>query len=311
MRTITRQRRPSPGQHRPEVSLEQLRAFAAVAEREHVTRAAEALNMSQGSVSALVRRLEEALDLPLLRRVGRNVRLTDVGTEVQRLAAQVLGGVALIQQLPQTYAGLDAGEVRVASGRLMGAHRLSGWLAPFISEHPKVRVHITLAPRDRLVGLLLGGEADVVVSGDTIVAPGVTTMVLERTQVVLVVAATHALARSRTPLDEFAGHRWLEHEGGSSTAMRAASLFAGLQPADAVEFEEGALLAALLAGLGYAAMPHSVVEDDVRKGRLVVLPNRGPRVYQEFTAARREGPQTPAVRAFWEHLARLGRGASR
>jgi len=64
---------------RPEVTLDQLHTFLAVAERQHVSEAAEALGISQGSVSTVVHRLEKRLGLPLFQRVGRNVRLTDVG----------------------------------------------------------------------------------------------------------------------------------------------------------------------------------------------------------------------------------------
>jgi DNA-binding transcriptional LysR family regulator len=73
----------------------------------------------------------------------------------------------------------------------------------------------------------------------------------------------------------------------------------------AVEFEEGALLAALFAGIGYAVMPRSVVEEAIDDGRLVVLRRPGPRVPQRFMAARREALHTPAVQAFWAHLQRM------
>ena len=73
---------------RPDVTLDQLHTFLAVAERQHVSEAAEALGISQGSVSTVVHRLEKRLGLPLFQRVGRNVRLTDVGRALRPLATR-------------------------------------------------------------------------------------------------------------------------------------------------------------------------------------------------------------------------------
>src|SRR6202521_3904412 len=74
-----------PRHPRPRITLDQLHTFLAVAEREHVTAAAEALGLSQGSVSGVVRRLEATLGLPLLPRGGRNVKLTAVGRAAPHL----------------------------------------------------------------------------------------------------------------------------------------------------------------------------------------------------------------------------------
>src|ERR1700692_736638 len=66
-----------PRHPRPRITLDQLHTFLAVAERERVTAAAEALGLSQGSVSGGVRRPQATLGLPLLQRVGPHVQLTD------------------------------------------------------------------------------------------------------------------------------------------------------------------------------------------------------------------------------------------
>ena len=129
-----------PRHPRPRVTLDQLHTFLAVAEREHVTAAAEALGLSQGSVSGVVRRLEATLGLPLLQRVGRNVQLTDVGRALRQLAVKVLEDVGQIEELRVGYLAFERGELTVAAGRVMGAHRLSGWLAPFVADHPEINV---------------------------------------------------------------------------------------------------------------------------------------------------------------------------
>ena len=59
------------------MTLEQLRIFIAVAERQHVTEAARALNLTQSATSAAIAALEERHDVRLFDRVGRGIVLTD------------------------------------------------------------------------------------------------------------------------------------------------------------------------------------------------------------------------------------------
>ena len=68
------------------MTLEQLRIFVAVAEREHVTRAAEALHLTQSAVSAAIQALERRHDTRLFDRVGRNVVLTEAGRALAQRA---------------------------------------------------------------------------------------------------------------------------------------------------------------------------------------------------------------------------------
>src|ERR1700741_461652 len=88
------------------MTLEQLRIFVAVAERQHVTRAAEALNLTQSSASAAVAALESRHGTRLFHRVGRGIELTEAGrlflgeakavlarAEAAELALAELGGL--------------------------------------------------------------------------------------------------------------------------------------------------------------------------------------------------------------------------
>jgi DNA-binding transcriptional LysR family regulator len=288
------------------ITLEQLRIFSAVAEREHLTAAAQALRLSQGSVSVQVRRLEKALGLPLLHRVGRNVRLTDVGRAVHRQALEALRSAQSVEDLATSYLQEDRGEVVVAAGLVIGAHRVSGWIGPFVHAHPLIDVHISIAPLQAAMESLITGVADIVLVGAAVPTANVETVTLERTELVIVVASQHPLATHASPLDDLSKHRHLAHEHGSATQLHAGGVLhhlADLSPT--TELEEGALLAALHTGLGFAVMPRSTVEAEIAAGSLTVLEGPGGPVPVAFTAVRRIGPHTPAVDAFWRHLQSL------
>jgi DNA-binding transcriptional LysR family regulator len=301
-----------PGRPRPQITLDQLHTFVAVADSQHITAAAETLHLAQGSVSAAVRRLEATLGLPLLHRVGRNVRLTDVGRAVRQLAIRTLDEASEVEHLASGCAAFERGEITIAAGRVTGAHLLSGWLASFVREHPDIELRIHLAPVQELLAMLHEGSTDVVIVGFDLRLPDIETVVLQRTELVVVVAAQHPLAVHAAPMHDLRRHRYLAHESGTATQSRALRLLgAAAEGLHELVLEEGALHAALLAGLGFAVMPRAAVERDITDGRLVELRHSGRRVRQPFTAARRRGRQTPAVDAVWRHLLEVSKGQTR
>ena len=81
------------------MTLEQLRIFVAVAEREHMTRAASVLNLTQSAVSAAISTLEANYSTTLFHRVGRRIELTEAGRLFLDEARGVLASAAAAERL--------------------------------------------------------------------------------------------------------------------------------------------------------------------------------------------------------------------
>jgi DNA-binding transcriptional LysR family regulator len=102
------------------MTLEQLRIFVAVAEREHVTRAAEALDMTQSAISAAVQALEARHGTRLFDRVGRRIVLTEIGRIFLDDAKSVLVRAAAAETALAELGGLSRGTLSLhASQRLL------------------------------------------------------------------------------------------------------------------------------------------------------------------------------------------------
>lgn len=288
------------------MTLGQLRVFGAVAEGEHLTRAAKALRMSQGSVSAQVRRLEGTLGMPLLHRVGRNIRLTDFGRSLHPLAREVLAKAQEIDDLATRFQHKDEGVVSVAAGTVIGAHRVGRWLSPFVQSHPRIEVSIAVIGMQKAIDALARGEIDVAIVGDTVALAGIETISLEHTELAIVAGCNHPLSTSSRPLQALSRYRYLVHGQGSATQIQAERALARhVDGAQRVELQEEALLGALHAGIGYAVMPRAIVEADIASSRLITIPYPDPQARVVFTAARRLPPHTPAAQALWSHLVSL------
>ena len=99
------------GDQGPDVECRQLRRFVCVAEELHFGRAAARLSMTQPGLSRSIARLERALDVQLLQRSRRGVRLTDAGIELLRCARHLLTDLDCALERARSAAGGEAGVV--------------------------------------------------------------------------------------------------------------------------------------------------------------------------------------------------------
>ena len=106
------------------MTLQQLRVFVAVAERQHVTRAAEALQLAQSVVSAAIASLEARHGIKLFQRVGRGIGLTGAGTLFLAEARAVLARVAAAERVLAELADLTRGTLSVQASQTIASYWL-------------------------------------------------------------------------------------------------------------------------------------------------------------------------------------------
>ncbi len=129
--------------------------FIRVVEAGGFTRAAESLGLPTSSISRSVARLEEELGVTLLERTTRKVSLTDAGKAFYERAREALAGLAEANELALDAAREPHGVVRIALPPGLGAHA-GRMLAPFLAQHPRIRIELTFTPRGaELVGDLV------------------------------------------------------------------------------------------------------------------------------------------------------------
>src|SRR5260370_19387873 len=100
---------------KPSFTLEQLRSFLAVAETEHISRAAASLYLTQGAVTQQLHHLEQALGLRLMERQGRGVRLTDAGRSFAVSCRPALPAIDVLEETAQAMKLLEAGSPHICA----------------------------------------------------------------------------------------------------------------------------------------------------------------------------------------------------
>lgn len=290
------------------MTLEQLRIFVAAAEREHVTRAAEALNLTQSTISAAIAALEARHDVRLFDRVGRNIRLTEAGRVFLAEARAVLARAEAAGEVLADLAGLRRGSVRLAASQTVGNYWLPARLKAFREAHPHLGVALAIGNSEQVAAWTREGEADLGLVEGPVADPDLSPVEVGHDRMVLVLPRDHPVARRGiVNADALKMLTFVAREAGSGTGLmleRLAKSF-GLAPADlriSMELPSNeALRGAVEAGAGAAVLSSLVAEGAVRSGQLSALElSLPPRPF--FVLRHRARHLSPAARAFLQAL---------
>ena len=295
---------------KPAYTLEQLRSFVAVAETEHISRAAASLYLTQAAVTQQVRHFERAVGLQLLERDGRRVRLTDAGRSLADACRAALRAVEVMDDTAQRMKHLQAGSLHVGASPTCATYYLPRHLAEFTRRHPGVKLSVVVEPSVELNRLVLAGTLDcAVLEGGP--DPALVAFELTRDELVVVAHREHPLSQLRRVTSaDLAGHLYLGR-GPEWSAERTVREMIG-EAYDRVQVlnlgHPEYVRAAAIAGLGFAALPKRAVAADVASGLLKRLPI--PASMRPITAVRRNGRGGPVQEAFWDLLTGGGTPAS-
>ncbi|MDQ0571904.1 DNA-binding transcriptional LysR family regulator [Variovorax paradoxus] len=142
-----------------EVSLQQLRALAAVAESGSFTRAAETLQLTQPAISHLIKRMEEELGQPLVVR-GRRIQLTSAGQVMVETAVRALRLIDESVDACRSQSQLREGRVVLAVGHLTAGALLPPMLSFFSQKHPTLATTLLDSTAEQMISRILSQEAD-------------------------------------------------------------------------------------------------------------------------------------------------------
>lgn len=277
-----------------------LRVFVRLAECGSVRATAEALCVTEPSVSAAISALARDVGVPLLAKDGRGVRLTVAGERYAGYARRILGLHAEAVAAARSEADPEHGLIRLAAVTTAGEHVLPDLLVSFRAAHPGVDFHLEVRSRDGVWPMLANHEVDLVVAGRPPAEhPGRVRAESANTLVAVCSPATAAGFR----LDHTA---WLLREPGSGTRATCLAVLSGSEsdPPCLTLGSHGAVVAAAVAGLGVTLVAEQAVAPLLESGRLVVLGVPGtplPRPWHLVSAPR----PTASAELFVRHV--LGR----
>jgi DNA-binding transcriptional LysR family regulator len=267
------------------MTLEQLRIFVAVAEHEHVTRAAAEINLTQSATSAAIAALEARYAIKLFNRIGRRIELTQAGRLFLIEARTVLARAAAAENVLADIAGLKRGSLRLAASQTVGNYWLPLLMHRYRVSYPGVTLTLHIGNTEAVTAWVREGVADLGFVEGPVDDRALSVTPVAEDELVLIVspALPRPKRQSLIPAD-LKGMRWVFREPGSATRalFEKAIAKAGLSMSDievVLELPSNeAVRAAVADGAGAAVLSKLVVAASIEAGSLIdldfVLPKR-------------------------------------
>ncbi|PLP57418.1 LysR family transcriptional regulator [Mesorhizobium loti] len=296
------------------MTLEQLRIFVAVAEREHVTNAARDLHLTQSATSAAVAALEARYATKLFDRVGRRIALTDAGRLFLVEAKAVLARATAAELVLADLAGLKVGSLGLAASQTVGNY----WLPPFIhafrSQHSGIAVSLAMGNTETVAAQVRDGEANLGFVEGEVDEPTLAVTTVAEDEMVLLAPPGHPWGRlGKDAKPSLAAASWILRESGSGTRSTLAAMLRQEGVSEA-EIDIGLVLptneavrTAVAAGAGVTVMSRLVAANALAAGNLIAIDCPVPR--RKFFMLRHK--ERYATAAETEFMRLIGEGQSK
>lgn len=291
--------------------LSQLEGFVEIARRGSVSRAAEALFVTQPALSARLKSLESQVGAQLFVRTGRGVRISEAGYAFLPYAQRALEAVSEGHRLVGEVARGGAGELALGAAPAVSTYVLPAILERFHLEHPNVRLAVRTGHSEEVLDLVLHEQVQIGLVR-ALRHPEIESVPLYEDELVLVANPAHRFAAAREiAVEEMSEEQLILFDRTSSYHDLTSAFFreAGVVPRGVMELDNiDATKKMVRQGLGVALLPHTAVAEELEAGTLrsVTIADAAP-VRRRIVAIRRRdaGPPAGVAAAFLATLEEL------
>ena len=242
------------------MTLRHMKILVEVYRQNSVTKAAQALHLSQPSVSLALRELEDYYGVTLFERVGRRISPTECGREFYGYAVHV---VSLMDELETRMRNWDAiGTVRIGATVTIGTYLLPELVRQYQAEFPALHVDVQVCRASQVEQLVLDNRIDLGLIETQQEHEELVAVPFSRDELQAIVPPDSPLAgRGKVTIQELDGYLALHR--------------LSVQPAwESVSTQ--ALIKAVVEGLGVAVLPKLLIQQDVASGNVVPLTLKEP-----------------------------------
>lgn len=243
-----------------------LKTFLEVAKTRHFGQAADTLFVSQSTVSARIRALEEAVGAELFVRDRGNIRLTPAG---QSMITHAKSMMTLWSRAKQEIASPDDPRQTIVFGGLSGLWdiTLQNWLFAISKSHPKLALSADIFSAEALVTLVLDGTIDIAFLYDAPQSVSIQTKQLRPIKLRLV--SSHPV----THLEDNWAEYFIKVDWGMSFAVQFAAEFPNVRASKLVTGLGRIAQEHLKLSKGYAYLAEPAVNHAIKEGQLFYVPD--------------------------------------
>jgi len=276
----------------------QLEVFEAIVRLGSFTRAADELFLTQPTVSMQIKKLTDAVGLPLFDQVGKKIYLTDAGRELHQTCQSIFEHFERFEMVVANMKGLKAGKLRlavVASAKYF----VPQLLGMFCSKYPDVDVSLKVTNRERLLKRLANNQDDLYILSQPPKGVNAEVQTFLRNPLVVLAPIDHPMSRQKGIAPEhIVKEPFLSRELGSVTRTETEQFFAerGLKLKIRMELGSNeAIKQAIIGGLGISVLSQHALVPDMPTKQLAILDVQGFPINRQWYYAYPSGKQLSIV----------------
>jgi DNA-binding transcriptional LysR family regulator len=292
------------------MDMRRLEVLCKVIELKSFTKAAEALSLSQPTVSEHIRSLEEALGERLIDRLGREVLATPSGRVFYQYARNIIQLREEAIQALEQFKGNLSGHLILGASTIPGTYVVPKFIGSFKTIHPAIQMTLRISDTAQIVRDILEGTLEAGLIGSKWNDRRILMEELFSDELILAVFAGHAWARRKhIRQEELIGEPFILRERGSGTRMvmerileehgfDSSRLFVVAEMGSTEAVRQG-----IKAQIGVSILSRQAVEEDLKQGTLALVDIEGIRFYRPlYLVQRRNRRLSPLCAAFLDHL---------
>lgn len=288
----------------------QFEVFEAIARLGSFTRAAEELHLTQPTVSMQIKKLTDAVGLPLFEQLGKRIHLTDAGHALLATCREISEQLSRFEMTVSDMKGLKKGRLRLAvvTTAKYFAPRLLG---TFCQQYPGIEVALKVTNRERVLERIQDNLDDLYITGQPPEELEVECLPFLENPLVVLAPTGHPLARKkRIPLKRLAQEPFLMREPGSGTRQALERLLEkhGLKVNVRMELGSNeAIKQTIASGLGVAVLSRHTLALDAGTSQIAILDVEHFPIRRHWYVSWPKGKQLSVVaRTFLGHLQNAG-----
>ncbi len=255
------------------ITLKQIRVFAAVAQSENMTQAADSIALTQSAMSMALKEFESQLNTPLFHRHGKRIKLNPTG---HSLLPKVLQLLQLAEEIERMATSDElAGQLRIGASSTIGNYLVPGIIAQFLLEFPEIDIDLKVGNTQQIIEDVSHLRLDIGLIEGLCDIPQIERQAWRHDELKIFAAANHPLAaKAVISANDLASCRWILREPGSGTReIFTNATHEYLNPTEKL-LELGnseAIKQAVKTGYGISCLSEMAIADDLRHGELVAL----------------------------------------
>ncbi|WP_282123903.1 LysR family transcriptional regulator [Algibacter mikhailovii] len=258
-------------------TLHQLEVFLKVAQLQSVTKASEALYLTQPAVSIQLKKFQEQFKIPLFELVGRRIYITEFGEEVVVAGQKIMDEVKAIDYKALSYQGELAGKLKIAIVST-AKYVMPFIISDFINENRGVDLIMDVTNKASVIKALENNEIDFAMVSTIPNKLKINRIELMRNELYMVGGKQYKHKGKNLSKSEFQKLPLIYREQGSATRLAMEKFIDSKKISTYKKMEltsNEALKQAVISGLGFSIMPLIGIKNAITIGDLQIIPVKG------------------------------------